>query len=378
MGSDTKNFEVIKKSEKSRSGIIHTSRGDIETPCFMPVGTLGTVKTMSPAELVEIETQIMLSNTYHLYLRPGIDAIKHAGGLHKFISWPGPILTDSGGFQVFSMNSLRKITEQGVEFTSHIDGSKHFFSPEKVIEIQRIFGSDIIMVLDECVPYPVEHDYAKSSMELTLRWAKRSKEAFTGTQGHRDIGTQLFGIIQGSTYNDLRRTSAEKTVEIGFDGYAVGGLAVGEPDNLMYDIISETERFLPEAKPRYLMGVGTPENLWECVERGIDMFDCVLPTRNARNGQAFTSTGKINIRNKEFKNDFSSLDDECNCYTCKNFSRAYLNHLFRSGEILGMRLNTLHNLNFMLKLMKRMRESIKTGRFSEEKKKFLKKHKTQN
>jgi len=295
-------------------------------------------------------------------------------------------LTDSGGFQVFSHSKLRKITEEGVEFTSHIDGSKHFFSPEKVIEIQQIFGSDIMMVLDDCAPYPVEHDYAKSSLEMTLRWAKRSKAEFEvrRLKYEENINFQLptsnfqllFGIVQGSTYSDLRKESAQKTVELDFNGYALGGLSVGEPNELMYEIISETEKFLPENSPRYLMGVGTPEDLWECVERGIDMFDCVLPTRNARNGQAFTSTGKINIRNAEYKNDFLPLDSDCGCYTCKNFTRAYLSHLFRCDEILGLRLATLHNLTFMLNLVQRIRESIKTEKFHQGKKDFFKKYRT--
>lgn len=385
MITKTKSFELLKKSGAARVGILHTAHGDIETPCFMPVGTLGTVKTLSPAELIEINAQIILGNTYHLYLRPGIEVIKNSGGLHKFINWQKPLLTDSGGFQVFSHSKLRKITEEGVEFTSHIDGSKHFFSPEKVIEIQQIFGSDIMMVLDECAPYPVEHDYAKSSMKTTLRWAKRSKEKFREIRSREFLIHEnppiknrrlqlLFGIIQGSTYKDLRRESAEKTVEIEFDGYALGGLSVGEPNELMYDIITDVEKFLPENNPRYLMGVGTPEDLWECVERGIDMFDCVLPTRNARNGQVLASTGKINIRNAEYKNDFSPLDKECDCYTCKNFSRAYLSHLFRCDEILGLRLATLHNLTFMLQLAQKIRESIKTGNFRQEKKDFFKKY----
>ncbi|PIU84091.1 MAG: tRNA guanosine(34) transglycosylase Tgt [Elusimicrobia bacterium CG06_land_8_20_14_3_00_38_11] len=382
----TKSFELLKKSGFARVGILHTAHGNIETPCFMPVGTLGTVKTLSPAELIEINAQIILGNTYHLYLRPGIEVIKNAGGLHKFINWQKPLLTDSGGFQVFSHSKLRKITEEGVEFTSHIDGSKHFFSPEKVIEIQQIFGSDIMMVLDDCAPYPVEHDYAKSSLEMTLRWAKRSKAEFEvrRLKYEENINFQLptsnfqllFGIVQGSTYSDLRKESAQKTVELDFNGYALGGLSVGEPNELMYEIISETEKFLPENSPRYLMGVGTPEDLWECVERGIDMFDCVLPTRNARNGQAFTSTGKINIRNAEYKNDFLPLDSDCGCYTCKNFTRAYLSHLFRCDEILGLRLATLHNLTFMLNLVQRIRESIKTEKFHQGKKDFFKKYRT--
>ncbi|MFH1540904.1 MAG: tRNA guanosine(34) transglycosylase Tgt [Elusimicrobiota bacterium] len=373
MITKTKNFELLDSDGLARIGILYTAHGNIETPCFMPVGTLGTVKTLSPAELTEINAQIILGNSYHLYLRPGLEVIKNANGLHKFIGWQKPILTDSGGFQVFSHSKLRKIAEEGVEFTSHIDGSKHFFSPEKVIEIQQIFGSDIIMVFDECISYPAEYSYAKSSMDLTLRWAKRSKEAFTSSQIH-EFTSLLFGIIQGSTFKDLRKISAQKTVEIEFDGYAIGGLSVGEPNELMYDIIMNVEEFLPQDKPRYLMGVGTPQDMWECVERGIDMFDCVLPTRNARNGQALTSTGKVNIKNAEYKNDFSPIDAECDCYTCKNFSRAYISHLFRCNEILGLRLATLHNLTFMLKLAQKIRESIKTKKFHQEKNIFLKKY----
>ena len=357
--------------------------GKIETPCFMPVGTLATVKTVSPEELVSIGTKIIISNTYHLYLRPGIEIIKTAGGLHKFMNWNRAILTDSGGFQVYSMNALRKITDDGAEFVSYLDGSRHFFTPESVVEIQGIFGSDIMMVLDECVPYPSEHDYVRASIELTLRWAKRSKKQFTVNSSQSadknfrlpaSYSPLLFGIIQGSTYKDLRKESAQRTVEIGFDGYALGGLSVGEPNGLMYDVISDTEGYVDAEKPRYLMGVGTPEDLWECVERGIDMMDCVLPTRNARNGQSLTSTGKVNLKNSEYRKDFSPLDAECDCYTCRNFSRAYLSHLFRSEEILGLRLNTLHNLNFMLKLAGRIRRSIAAGSFAAEKKKFLDKY----
>ncbi|MBN1385059.1 MAG: tRNA guanosine(34) transglycosylase Tgt [Elusimicrobia bacterium] len=374
MGRSIKNFKVIKKFKTARTGTLYTTHGAIETPCFMPVGTLATVKTVSPDELKKINTKIILSNTYHLYLRPGTDTIEKAGGLHKFMSWNRPILTDSGGFQVFSQSKLRKITEEGVEFISYVDGSRHFFTPERVIEIQNILGSDIMMVLDECAPYPCEKEYAKSSMELTLRWARRSREAFNSSIVQK-FGGLLFGIVQGSTYKDLRKISAQETVKIGFDGYAVGGVSVGEPKELIYEIVENTVQYLPEDKPRYLMGVGTPEELWECIERGIDMFDCVLPTRNARNGQALTSVGKVNLKNAEYRNDFSRLDPECSCYTCNNFSRAYLSHLIRSEEILGKRLNTLHNLNFMLKLTDKIRKSIKTGRFLQEKKKFLKKYK---
>ncbi|HAM39041.1 MAG: tRNA guanosine(34) transglycosylase Tgt [Elusimicrobia bacterium RIFOXYC2_FULL_34_12] len=367
-----KHFELLKKDGKSRLGILHTSHGDIETPCFMPVGTQGTVKAIFPSDLIKMGAKIILANTYHLYLRPGMDIIKQAGGLHKFINWSLPILTDSGGFQVFSMNDLRKISEQGVEFRSHIDGSKHFFTPEKVIEIQDVLGSDVIMVLDECVEYPVEHDYVKASAELTLRWAKRSKVKYN--ELNLNNNRLLFGIIQGSTYKDLRKFSAESTVEIGFDGYAIGGLSVGEPSERMYEMVSETEKFLPEYKPRYLMGVGTPEDLLLCIEQGIDMFDCVLPTRNARNGQALTSAGKVNLKNARYKNDFSPLDSECDCYTCKNFTKAYLSHLFRAEEFLGLQLNSLHNLNFMLKLTETIRNSISEGKFKETKKEFLKKY----
>src|SRR3989339_81634 len=367
-----KNFELLKKDGKARLGILHTPHGDIETPYFMPVGTQGTVKAIFPSDLIKMGTEIILANTYHLYLRPGLDIIKQAGGLHKFINWSLPILTDSGGFQVFSMSDLRKISEQGVEFRSHIDGSKHFFTPEKVIEIQDVLGSDIIMVLDECVHYPVEHDYAKASTELTLRWAKRSKVRFQ--ELNLSNNCLLFGIVQGSTYKDLRKFSAESTVEIGLDGYALGGLSVGEPNELMYEMVSETEQYLPEDKPRYLMGVGTPEDLFACIEQGIDMFDCVLPTRNARNGQALTSVGKINLKNAGYRTDFSPLDPACDCYTCKNFTRAYLSHLFRAGEFLGLQLNSLHNLNFMLKLTEIIRRSISDGKFLEVKKDFLKKY----
>ncbi|OQA92232.1 MAG: Queuine tRNA-ribosyltransferase [Elusimicrobia bacterium ADurb.Bin231] len=364
-------FIVKNECGASRTGILHTRHGEIETPCFMPVGTLATVKTLSPSELEDIGAKIILSNTYHLYLRPGLKIIEGAGGLHRFMNWKGSILTDSGGFQVFSMNALRKITGQGVEFTSHLDGSKHFFTPEKVVEIQSVFGSDIMMVLDECVPYPVEREYARSSLILTAEWAKKSKVFYElCTKKYSDIG-MLFGIIQGSVYEDLRKESAVRTLEIGFDGYALGGLSVGEPNELMYDVIFGTLQHLPVNKPRYLMGVGTPEDLWECVERGIDMFDCVLPSRNARNGQAFTSAGKINLKNACFKTDYSPIDSSCDCYACRNFTRAYISHLFRCNEILGLRLNTLHNLNFMVKLSKRIRDSIANGNFFQEKKKFF-------
>ena len=381
MIEQAKNFALLKKDGSARRGVLNTMHGKIETPCFMPVGTLATVKTISPDELVGMDSRVVLANTYHLYLRPGIEIIKLAGGLHKFMNWDRAILTDSGGFQIYSMNALRKITEEGAEFVSYLDGSKHFFTPEKVVEIQGVLGSDIMMVLDECVPYPSEHDYVRASMDMTLRWSLRSKKKYEDELaagiGASSDGTrrgQLFGIIQGSTYLDLRKESAERTVDIGFDGYALGGLSVGEPNGLMYDIIEATEGHMDSAKPRYLMGVGTPEDMWECVQRGIDMMDCVLPTRNARNGQALTSVGKINLKNSEFRKDFSPLDPECGCYTCRNFTRAYLSHLFRSEEILGLRLNSLHNLNFMIKLAERIRRSIDDGVFLAEKKRFMDKY----
>jgi queuine tRNA-ribosyltransferase len=367
----TKTFELLKTDGLARAGVLHTAHGSIKTPCYMPVGTQATVKTMAPDELVSMGAGIILANTYHLYLRPGIEILKAAGGLHKFMNWNGAILTDSGGFQVFSLNELRRLSDDGVEFRSHIDGSKHFFTPEKVVELQMGFGSDVMMVLDECVPYPSEHGYVKASVSLTASWARRSRDFFLRSQPGIHPGQLMFGIVQGSTYADLRKESAERTVEIGFDGYAIGGLSVGEPNELMYDVLADTLPHVPSSAPRYLMGVGTPEDLWECIERGIDMFDCVLPTRNARNGQSFTRDGKINLKNAEFRADFSPIDKECDCYTCRNFTRAYLGHLFRSEEILGLRLNTLHNLNFMIKLSEQIRNSITKGTFADEKKKFL-------
>ncbi|MBZ4655930.1 MAG: queuine tRNA-ribosyltransferase [Thermoanaerobacter sp.] len=364
-------YRLIKKDSRTnaRLGILETPHGIIETPVFMPVGTQATVKSMTPEELKEIGATIILSNTYHLYLRPGHKIIEKAGGLHKFMNWDRAILTDSGGFQVFSLNSLRKITEDGVEFRSHIDGSRHFFTPEKVIEIQNALGSDIMMSFDECAPYPADYDYVKKSMELTIKWAERGKRAHKNTEKQA-----LFGIVQGGTYEDLRKECAQRLVDMDFPGYSIGGLSVGEPKNVMYDIVDLTTEYLPEDKPRYLMGVGSPDDLIEGVIRGVDMFDCVLPTRIARNGTVFTSKGKLIVRDAPYAEDFSPLDEECDCYTCKNYSRAYIRHLFKANEILAARLATIHNLYFLIKLMERIREAIRQDRLLEFKKQFFKKY----
>ena len=367
----TINFELLKESKDSmaRLGRLHTPHGIIETPVFMPVGTRATVKAMTPEEVKDLGAQIILSNTYHLYLKPGHDLIREAGGLHKFMNWHGPILTDSGGFQVFSLGDLRKIKEEGVQFRSHIDGSKHFISPEKSIEVQNALGSDIMMTFDECAPYPSTYEYVKNSMERTTRWAKRCKDY------HKDWDKQaLFGIVQGGMYKDLRHESAKALVDMDFSGYAVGGLSVGEPKDLMCDILEYTTPLLPKTKPRYLMGVGTPDYLFEAVTRGIDMADCVLPTRIARNGTALTSHGKMVMRNAKYTRDFNKLDPECDCYTCRNYSRAYIRHLINVDEILGARLLTIHNLNFLIKLMDNIRESIKEDRFIEYKQEFYEKY----
>ncbi|MFH1784447.1 MAG: tRNA guanosine(34) transglycosylase Tgt [bacterium] len=365
-------FKLIKKDKqtKARLGELSTPHGEIKTPVFMPVGTQATVKTLTPEDLKSIGVEIILSNVYHLYLRPGDELIKQAGGLHSFMHWDRPILTDSGGYQVFSLAELRKIKEDHVEFRSHIDGSNHILSPEKVIDIQSNLGSDIMMCLDECIPYPCERDYAKEALERTLRWAERSKEAFI-KKGKNVDAQLLFGITQGGVYSDLRRRSAEGTIDIGFDGYAIGGLSVGEPKDVMLEVLDEHVEILPEDKPRYLMGIGTPVDLWECIECGIDMFDCVMPTRNARNGQVFTSQGRLTIKNAKYKRDFGPLDEACKCYTCKNYTRSYLQHLFNANEILALRLNTLHNLSFMVELISKIRLAIKNNIFIEEKKKFL-------
>lgn len=371
MGIRMFKFELLKESDecKARLGKIHTNHGDIETPIFMPVGTKATVKAMTPDELKDIEAQIILSNTYHLYLRPGHELVKEAGGLHKFMNWDKPILTDSGGFQVFSLGNLRKINEEGVEFRSHVDGSKHFISPEKSMEIQNYLGSDIIMAFDECVSYPASYEYTKASMERTTRWAKRCKEYHKNTENQA-----LFGIVQGGMYKDLRTDSVNQLVELDFPGYAVGGLSVGEPKDMMIELLDHTVEQLPKNKPRYLMGVGSPDYLFEAVESGIDMADCVMPTRMARNGAFMTSTGQLTIKNAKYIHDFSPIDRECSCYTCKNYSRAYIRHLFKENEILGARLATIHNLFFLINLMKNIRMSIKGDYFLEYKKEFYSKY----
>ena len=348
-------FELIKQcpTTGARLGKIHTPHGSFETPVFMPVGTQATVKAMTPKGLEEVNAQIILSNTYHLYLRPGHELIKQAGGLHKFMNWGRSILTDSGGFQVFSLNELRKVTDEGVHFRSHLDGSKHFISPEKAIEIQNALGADIIMAFDECVPYPCEYETVEKAVERTTLWAKRCKNA------HERDDQALFGIIQGGLYKDLRIKSAEQILELDFPGYAIGGLSVGEPKPLMYDMLEHLVPVMPKEKPRYLMGVGSPDCLIEGVIRGVDMFDCVLPTRVARNGLAMTGRGKVMLRNADYRDDFEPLDPECDCYTCMNFSRAYLRHLVKAGEILAAMLITHHNIRFLIKLMENIREAIK-------------------
>ncbi|RKY05533.1 tRNA guanosine(34) transglycosylase Tgt [Candidatus Poribacteria bacterium] len=354
-------FELIKEDRftNARLGRVRTAHGVFETPAFMPVGTRGAVKSVSPHELRQVGAQIILSNTYHLFLRPGHEIIREAGGLHKFMGWKGPILTDSGGFQVFSLAPIRRITEEGVYFRSEIDGSQQFLSPERSIEIQNALGADIIMAFDECTPYPCDYEYAKRSMERTLRWAERSKKA------HKNKHQLLFGIVQGSVYKDLRKASVEGTVSIGFHGYAIGGLSVGEGKELMYEMVAFTAPLLPPDKPRYLMGVGKPEDIVFAVSQGIDMFDCVIPTRNARNGSLFTTQGVIKIRNAKYKRDFSPLDPNCTCYTCRHFTRAYLRHLHMCDEMLGHRLNTIHNLHFYLHLMKGIRKAIAMEIFHE-------------
>ena len=355
-------YELIKKDEDTgaRAGVLHTPHGSFPTPIFMPVGTQATVKAVSPDELKDLGAGIILSNTYHLFLRPGMELVREAGGLHKFMHWDRGILTDSGGFQVFSLGELRKITEEGVTFRSHIDGSKQFLSPEISVEVQTALGSDIVMAFDECVPYPADYDYTKQSLDRTLRWAKRCKDAMT----RDDQG--LFGIVQGGMYKELRIESAEALVEMDFLGYAVGGLSVGEPKELMYEMLELSTEHLPQDKPRYLMGVGTPDCLVEGVARGIDMFDCVFPTRVARNGMAMTWTGRLVMKNKVFTHDHEVLEHGCGCYACRNgYTRAYIRHLVRAGEIFGLRLLTLHNLYFLQAFMRAMREAIVESRFVE-------------
>ena len=358
------------KQTGARRGVIHTPHGDIQTPVFMPVGTQATVKSLTPEELKdEVKAQIILSNTYHLYLRPGNKLIKEAGGLHKFMNWDRAILTDSGGFQVFSLGPLRKITEEGVEFKSHLDGSTHFLSPEKSMEIQNDLGSDIMMAFDECVEYPATYEYTKQSMERTTRWAARCKEAHKNTEKQG-----LFGIIQGGFYKDLRVQSAKALIDLDFTGYAIGGISVGEPKEEFLDILNFTTPLMPKDKPRYLMGVGTPDYLIEAVLSGIDMCDCVLPTRIARNGTALTSKGKLVVRNATYEKDWNPIDDECDCYTCKNYTRAYIRHLIKVNEILGARLLSIHNLRFLTNLMEKVKIEIERDNLLNFKNEFYKKY----
>ena len=348
-------FELLEKDNKARLGKLSFPRGEIDTPVFMPVGTYGTVKAMTPEELLSIGTEIILGNTFHLMLRPGTDVISQHGDLHDFMHWEGPILTDSGGFQVYSLGELRKITEQGVAFSSPVNGDKVFMGPEESMQVQRELGSDVVMCFDECTPYPADETQARESMELSLRWATRSKKA------HGDNPAALFGIIQGGMYDHLREVSLNGLLDIGFDGYAIGGLSVGEPKEEMLAVLDGIVDKMPENKPRYLMGVGKPEDIVQAVCRGIDMFDCVMPTRNARNGHLFVRQGEMNIRNAQYKNDTNPLDSECGCYTCQHYSRSYLRHLDKVGEILSSRLNTIHNLYYYLQLMRDLRTSIKNN-----------------
>lgn len=352
-------FELDKQDGRARRGRLKFKRGTVETPAFMPVGTYGSVKSMNPEEVAATGAQIILGNTFHLAIRPGTDIIEQHGGLHNFMNWQGPILTDSGGFQVFSLGKTRKISEQGVDFRNPVNGSKIFMGPEESMEIQRKLGADVVMIFDECTPYPASHEVAAESMRLSLRWAERSKVA------HGDNEAALFGIVQGGMYEDLRTESIEALTQIGFDGYAIGGLSVGEPKDEMMGTLDFTEPHMPKDKPRYMMGVGKPEDLVEAVRRGIDMFDCVIPTRNARNGFLFTRTGIVKLRNAVNKTSLEPLDTECSCYTCQNYTRSYLHHLDKCGEIQGARLNTLHNLHYYQFLMQGMRDAISDGKFSE-------------
>ncbi len=360
-------YELEYQSSKTRArvGKLHTPHGTVNTPMFMPVGTQATVKTLSPEEVKAAGSGVILANTYHLWLRPGADIVQKAGGLHEFMQYDGPMLTDSGGFQVFSLSKLRKITEEGVEFRSHLDGSKLFLSPEKAIEIENKLGADIIMSFDECIPYPATYEYAKESMMRTLRWAKRGKEA------HKNQDTQaLFGIVQGGEYPELREYCAKELVKMDFPGYAIGGTSVGEPKDVYKEMIDMTIDQLPTDKPRYLMGVGSPVSILEAIERGIDMFDCVLPTRIARHGTAMTTSGRVVVKNAKFKEDFSPIDHKCDCYACKNYTRAYIRHLLSANEVFGQRLLSIHNIHFLINLVDNAREAIKRDEFLEFKEKF--------
>jgi queuine tRNA-ribosyltransferase len=392
-------FQLLASDQhsKARRGRLKTAHGMIDTPAFMPVGTQGSVKGVSPRELRELNAQIVLGNTYHLFVRPGLDVIKHFGGLHNFMSWDGPILTDSGGYQIFSLVKLRKITEDGVEFQNHVDGARAFISPEIAMEIQTALGSDIAMVLDECVPYPCEYDYAAKSAELTARWAKKcrlwkeenaqrptpnaqrpTEESAISNQQSAIDRRLVFGIVQGGTFEDLRKQSAQQIVDLNFDGYAVGGVSVGEPEEEMMRAVESAEPFLPAEKPRYAMGLGTPPQMLELVARGMDMFDCVLPTRLARNGTAFTTAGTLNLKNAEFARDKSPIEENCACPACREFTRGYVRHLIKAEEILGLRLVTLHNLHFYLNLMKQARAEVEGGTFDRFRKAFVAEYKTRD
>lgn len=353
-------FTLEQSDGAARAGLLRTAHGTIPTPIFMPVGTVGSVKAVAPDDLAAIGAPVILGNTYHLYLRPGDELVSRRGGLHGFASWPGAILTDSGGFQVFSLSALRKIREEGVEFRSHLDGSRHLFTPEKVLEIQRNLNSDIMMVLDECVPYGADYAYTETSLALTTRWAERARAAYPAGMGHN----LLFGIIQGGFFKDLRTRSAEEICALDFDGFAIGGLSVGEGKAEMYDLLYHTAPLLPSDKPRYLMGVGTPLDIAHGIHAGVDMFDCVLPTRNARNGTLYTSLGKINIKRREYAEDDGPLDPNCACYACRTFSRAYLRHLYVSKELLSFRLNSLHNLTYFLRLTREARQAVLEKRYA--------------
>ena len=367
-------YELIKKDNNARLGKIETNHGTFDTPMFMPVGTLANVKTLTPEQIKATKSGIILSNTYHLWLRPGEDVVMHAGGLHKFMNYDGPILTDSGGFQVFSLakNKKKDITEEGVHFKSHIDGRPLLLTPELSIEIQNKLDSDIAMSFDECIPYPSDYEYTKKSTERTLRWAQRGKDV------HKNENQSLFGIVQGGEYEDLRKLSAIETVKMDFDGYSIGGTSVGEGKDTMYKMIDYAVKYLPIDKPRYLMGVGDPIDILEGIERGIDMFDCVLPTRLARHGNAFTRTGKINLKNQKYKEDFTKIDENCDCYTCKNYTKAYIKHLINCEESLGGTLLSIHNIRFLIKLTEEIRKSIKENRFKEYKESFIEEYTSKN
>ncbi len=395
-------FELLAEDpqSKARRARLTTAHGIVDTPAFIPVGTQGSVKAVSPRELRELDAQIVLGNTYHLFVRPGVEVIRHFGGLHKFMNWDGPILTDSGGYQIFSLAKLRKISEEGVEFQNHVDGTPAFISPEIAMEIQAALGSDIAMTLDECAPYPCDYDYAAQSAEMTTRWAKRckkwaeenaqrptpniqhptteSEQSAIGNPQSAIEGQLLFGIVQGATFDDLRKSSAQAIIDLDFEGYAIGGVSVGELEQEMMRAVESAEPYLPKNKPRYAMGLGTPPQLLEMIARGMDMFDCVLPTRLARNGTAFTATGTVNLKNAEFALDKWPIEENCGCYACREFSRGYIRHLIKAEEILGLRLIALHNLHFYLDLMRRAREKIDDGTFDEFRKRFVSNYKTRD